>query len=188
MCRKQFLAPFTMGTILVLAVSMTLLLPAPVRAQCGNPQPSSCTTCHAQADPVADKGEWHISHAGNDICINCHGGNGSTMDKNLAHQGMLAQPLSDIYTDCHSCHPDYVERAVPYAATLQITPSSCATPTPVAVSNVSSRLPPNGIVMPSDLVSAASPLQLFTLIAGGLAVVALFFFGLGWLERHHMKG
>ena len=172
-----------MGTIAFLVVGTV-----PVRAQCGNPQPSSCTTCHAQADPVADKGEWHTSHASKDICVNCHGGNGSSLDKNLAHQGMLAQPLSDIYTDCHSCHPDYVERAVPYAATLQVTPSSCATPTPFAVSSGSNRLPPSGIVLPPTQVSAVPPAQLFLLLLAGLTVLALFCLGLCWLDRHHVQG
>ena len=38
MCRKQFLASLVIvGTILVLVLSVSLLLPAPVRAQCGEP-------------------------------------------------------------------------------------------------------------------------------------------------------
>lgn len=36
---------------------------APVHAQCGEPPPSSCVTCHAQEDPLSEKGEWHIIHA-----------------------------------------------------------------------------------------------------------------------------
>ena len=187
MSTKKSLTVIITGTVLLLVGLFCLQQTSPVFAQCGDPQPSSCTTCHAQEDPVSNKGAWHSSHANEDICINCHGGNGTAMDKNLAHEGMVTQPLSDIYTDCHSCHPDYVERAVPFAATLQITPSSCATPTPVAVSNVSSGLPPSSMVLPSNLTSAASSSQPFLFIAGGLAVLAFFFFGLGWLERHHVK-
>jgi hypothetical protein len=179
---RWFLIASLIGTMALLKIGVV-----PVRAQCGNPGPSSCTTCHTQQDPVTDKGAWHASHAGKDICINCHGGNGSTMDKNLAHEGMVAQPLSDIYTDCHSCHPDYVERAVPYAATLQITPSSCATPTPVAVSKVSNGLHPNSMIMPSNPVSAAPPARLFLLITGSLALLILFCFCACWLGAHQVK-
>jgi hypothetical protein len=148
---------------------------------------SSCTTCHEIQAPVANNGEWHIQHAGQDICINCHGGNGGIMDENLAHAGMVAQPLGDVYTDCHSCHPDYAERAVPYAATLQIVPSSCVTPTPVVVSKIAGGLPPSSISMPSTLMAAASSARAFLLIIGGLAVLSMFCLGIYWLERHPVR-
>ncbi len=159
-----------------------------VRAQCGEPQPSSCKTCHAQQEPVTDNAVWHSNHASQDLCINCHGGNGSTMDKNLSHDALVAQPLSDIYTSCHRCHPNYAILAVPYAAALQITPSSVATPTPITPGYFSNGLPPNGIVMPSSLVSASSPLQPFLFLSGGLVLIILFCIGTCWLDRHHVKG
>ena len=102
MSKKVFFRWFfisTMALILMLGVGILS-----VRAQCGEPQPSSCVTCHAQEDPVNEKGEWHIIHASKDVCINCHGGNAITMNKDLAHENLMANPLSDIYTDCHSCH------------------------------------------------------------------------------------
>ena len=121
--KRSFTAIMT-GTICLATCVFGLWQSSSAFAQCGSPQPSSCITCHAEKDPVIDRGEWHSAHASKDLCINCHGGNGSATDENLAHKDMLAQPLSDIYTNCHSCHPDYVERAVPYAATLRITPST----------------------------------------------------------------
>jgi hypothetical protein len=174
--------------IVVLAGMLVLLATgaAPARAQCAGPQQSSCTTCHAQEDPVNEKGEWHIIHASKDICINCHGGNGSATDKDLAHEGIMAHPLDDIYTDCHSCHPDYATRAAQFAPILGVTPGSCATPTPAAVSNISGGPPSGNVNVPADLMSAHSPTQAFVVISGGLAVLALFFFGLGWLDRHHV--
>ena len=160
---------------------------APVRAQCGEPQPSSCTTCHAREDPVSEKGEWHIIHASKDICINCHGGNGSAMDKDLAHEGLMAHPLDDIYTDCHSCHPDYDARAAQFAPTLGVTPGSCATPTPVPISNIPGEPPSGNINMPNDLMSTTPSPHPFWVIAAGLSILTLFLFGIGWLERHHGK-
>jgi hypothetical protein len=84
-------------------------------------------------------GDWNSIHLGQDMCVNCHGGNGSTMDKFLAHESLVAQPLSDIYTNCHSCHPaTYIERSDQIAALLDVTPDSCATPTSVSIDNKSS--------------------------------------------------
>jgi hypothetical protein len=175
-------------SIVILAGMILLLVmgAAPAGAQCEDPQPSSCTTCHAQEDPVNDKGEWHIIHASKDICINCHGGNGSTKDKVLAHEGIMAHPLDDIYTDCHSCHPDYDARAAQFAPILGVTPGSCATPTPAVVSNISVWPPPGNIVMPSDLMSTTPPPPPLLIISSGLAILAIFFIGLSWLARHHV--
>jgi hypothetical protein len=169
------------GLLLLLAMGAVS-----ARAQCEGPQQSSCSTCHAQEDPVNEKGEWHIIHASKDICINCHGGNGSATDKDLAHEGIMAHPLEDIYTDCHSCHPDYATRAAQFAPILGVTPGSCATPTPAAVSNISGGSHPGNISVPADLMSAPPPSQAFLMISGGLAVLALFLFGLVWLDRHRV--
>jgi hypothetical protein len=155
-----------------------------VLAQCENPQPSSCITCHQSQDPVADKGEWHIIHAGQDLCINCHGGNATVMEKDAAHQGMVAQPLNDVYTDCHSCHPDYEARAERFAVTLGVTPGSCATPTPVAAGNIPGGPPSGNIVMPSDLETTASLPTALLPVLGEIAALSLFVLALGWLARH----
>ena len=61
--------------------------------------------------PVYDQGDWHVLHARKDCCAQCHGGNCSSMDKDLAHEGMVANPLEDIYTNCYHCHPDDYQAA-----------------------------------------------------------------------------
>ena len=169
---------FASVAVVIILLGMEIVT---VHAQCEQPQPSSCTTCHAQTDPVSDKGEWHIIHASKDICINCHGGNGSTMEKDLAHQGVVANPLNDIYTDCHSCHPDYETRAAQFAPTIGMTPGSCATPTPAPASSLSGQPPSSGISATTNAMSPTSSLQIFA----GLLTLAAFLFGLGWLEKHH---
>jgi hypothetical protein len=110
------------------------MTPSSVTAQCGsNPPPdSNCYTCHVQENPVEGNGEWHGIHGQKDYCAECHGGNCTAMDKDLAHQGVIFNPLTDIYTNCHSCHPDnYQDLANTFATELGITPSSTATPTSV---------------------------------------------------------
>jgi hypothetical protein len=179
---RWFFISLLAGVIILLWLWIT-----PVRASCGGPQPSSCITCHVQEDPVNGKGEWHIIHASKDICINCHGGNGTTMAKNLAHEGLTANPLNDIYTDCHSCHPqDYVGRASIFAPTLGVTFGSCATPTPLLVGNAYAWPPSGGINIPTSMVGTTFSLQPYLVFAAMLSILLLFGFGLVWLDRHHI--
>jgi hypothetical protein len=136
---------------------------------------------------VNEKGEWHIIHASKDICINCHGGNGTTMNKDLAHETLTANPLSDIYTDCHSCHPqDYVGRADLFAQTLGVTPGSCATPTLVPVGKPSSGPQSGGINIPANLADTTSSPMVFLIIGGMLSILVCFVFGLVLMARHHV--
>jgi hypothetical protein len=136
---------------------------------------------------VSGKGEWHIIHASKDICINCHGGNGSNMNKDLAHEGLTVHPLNDTYTDCHSCHPDYDVRAQIFASTLGITPGSCATPTLIPFGNSSGEPPNGGFYIPTNTISISSSLRPLLIIAGMLSILALFLFALIWMERHQVK-
>jgi hypothetical protein len=109
------------------------------------------------------------------------------MNKDLAHESLTANPLSDIYTDCHSCHPDYDARAQIFASTLGVTPGTCATPTRVPVTNISGEPPSGGIDFQANLVSTTSPLQPFLVIGAMLPISTIFLFGLFWLERHHLN-
>ncbi len=120
--------------LLTATIMFSLILATPALAQCGDtPDASSCITCHEKeaVNPVVENGEWHMIHASKDCCWNCHGGNTMAQDKDLAHEGMTTQPLSDTYTDCYTCHPnDYNERAERFAAALGVTISSPSTPVP----------------------------------------------------------
>jgi hypothetical protein len=189
MCKKKIICLYLSIALIGFAI---LMIPSGepiyVYAQCGDAPTSSCSTCHAQEDPVNEKGKWHIIHASKDICMNCHGGNGSTMDKDLAHEGLMAHPLDDIYTDCHSCHPDYDERAAHFAPTLGVTPGSCATSTPVPVGNISGEPPSDSINIPNNVMNTTPSQQPFVVIGTMLGILALFLLGIGWLERHHVEG
>ncbi len=120
-----------LGAALV-AVAVALWAALPGSAQCGDDfKHSSCITCHESLDPVYTEGEWHMVHARKDCCASCHGGNCTAPEKELAHEGMVAQPLDDIYTNCRACHPeDYPLLAERYAMILGVTPGSSPTPTP----------------------------------------------------------
>jgi flagellar basal body-associated protein FliL len=115
------------GLAIILVAVVLLLYPtADAQAQCGS-QASSCKNCHEVQgqDPVNSDGTaWHPSHAFGDFCYLCHAGNNQSMDKDIAHTGMVP-PLSDIKAGCQSCHPDDLQaRAQVYASLLGVTVGS----------------------------------------------------------------
>ena len=146
--------------------------PGNVQAQCGDiPPNSSCITCHEKDYPVFDQGEWHMLHGRKDCCAQCHGGNCSTMDKELAHDGIVANPLEDIYTNCYHCHPDdYQARAGRFALALGISPDSRPTPTRAAV--VAAIEHPL-VVMPQETLPAGSSLAGLGAFLGVILLVVL---------------
>lgn len=118
------------GTILMIGILWSAV---PATAQCGDiPRQSGCITCHETTAPLSANDIWHSVHARKDCCVNCHGGNWQSMDAAQAHEAMTANPLADIYTSCHACHPDdYEARAAVFAQMIGVTPGSRATPTPL---------------------------------------------------------
>ncbi len=134
MAPKRILVAF-LASVLFLAVGLVIwaMGPSPAQAQCGDiPPHSSCITCHESESPVNMQEAWHATHATKDCCASCHAGNCMVADKDLAHQGLVAQPLEDVYTSCYHCHPnDYQEKAEGYALALGVNPGSRPTPTVV---------------------------------------------------------
>jgi hypothetical protein len=68
-----------------------------------------CVSCHSDVKGIED------SHSLKAIgCYSCHLGNPYTLNKNIAHQGMILIPgnLSDVNQTCGTdqCHPDIVPR------------------------------------------------------------------------------
>jgi hypothetical protein len=179
------------GSIILAFVAGILLLTAvalPVRAQCGEPQDLYCVNCHSEQAQFKATDEWHSSHYAIASCTNCHGGNATAAEKDPAHEGLVANPLSDVYTSCHRCHPnDYLTIASGYAAKLEITPGSCATPTPVPQGILPGGFSGGNVVLPYNNHAATMAAQSIGWIAACLAVLAVFFGGLRWLEKHHLS-
>jgi len=181
MSRRSSLCMISMGA-LFLAFVLVFKAQSPAQAQCGdNPPKSSCITCHEKEEPVYQNGEWHGIHALKDCCASCHGGNCSAQDKDLAHESMVAKPLTDIYTDCRGCHPDdYIERAGRFAAILGVTPGSSPTATPVpAATEVDHEM----VILPTFSSSTPS-FQPWILVLGAAGVSILFLLGLFELAKH----
>jgi len=176
---------------IVVGIGCMFAAAEPVRAQCGEPKYPLCVDCHAEQASPGAADAWHSTHQSKATCINCHGGNGTAAGLTAAHAGMLPDPLSDIYTSCRQCHPqDYQTVASGYATTLNVTPGSCATPTPVAMGSLtggsgSSSGNANFNLPASTLKSTATLPQVFWII-GCLVLLVVFIFGVTWLERHRL--
>lgn len=160
--------------------------PLRAQAQCGDyPPDSSCTACHEESYPVSGKGEWHAIHAEKDCCWNCHGGNTKVQDKDLAHEGMIVQPLGNTYQNCYACHPsDYQARADRFGLILGIVPDS-QTPTPQPAGSVES-------VEDLQLMILPASNTMHTWVNPGLSELVCLGLGLGvslaillWKKIHH---
>ena len=173
------------GAFLTAGVVLLSTMPSRVYAQCGiNSPSSSCVVCHEVQALVSNEDEWHTIHARKDCCTNCHGGNCSAADKDRAHESMIPNPLEDIYTNCHACHPDYPERAARFATELGITPSSRKTPTPIPIP-LDEPQPPD-LVLPADLSSIPAPQPPIGLINTGLLLLAILIYGLIRQEKRRV--
>jgi hypothetical protein len=176
--------------LLIISLSLVMLVaipwaltPSPVLAQCGSDPPpdSTCYTCHILDRADQDESLWHGIHASKDCCARCHGGNCQSMDEDLAHQGIVVNPLNDIYTNCHSCHPDdYLARAEVFAAELGVTPVSSPTSTPATALEISV---PKLVILPAPAPITPS-ISLLPLVLGGLAILTFFLLGLILLITH----
>lgn len=173
------------GLLLAVLIATAVLITSPAAAQCSTTK-SSCVSCHGQGDHGTGMGAWNSVHANQDICTYCHGGNASSTDKALAHEGLVAQPLSDIYSSCHSCHPsDHVTKSSQFAAILKVTPSSCATPTFITAGSIPGGTFPQSFVPASTtIISGVSSGANYLAISIGLAVLAFIAFAFGWLMKH----
>ena len=170
--------------LLVAMIIVGMLTTSQAAAQCSTPK-SSCVSCHGQGNHVNGMDAWNSVHVSQDICTYCHGGNGSSMDKNLAHEGLVAQPLSDTYTSCHSCHPtDYSVKASQLATKLNVTPGSCATPTAIVAGAVPHGSLPGNIFPTSNATRGLPTGPDFLAIFLGTAALGFVAFALVWLVKH----
>jgi hypothetical protein len=169
--RKPSSALLIVCVVMVLTGLALWITPQAAMAQCGDPK-SSCSTCHAEVQPVAAEGEWHVIHADKDCCRSCHGGNDQTMDKDQAHVGLTPDPLGDSYLSCHQCHPnDYQPRADRFAAELGITARS-SSPITVALqpSNGQPVVQLPATTLPSNIPDATPWLLALVVVVAGLLI------------------
>ena len=180
---------FLLAASLLFVSFLLLWNPAPVSAQCGTGgQVSTCLNCHQIQTPAFSQSEWHKIHAGKNTCIDCHAGNATAPEKSLSHLGMYANPLSDVYTNCHSCHPaDYQQRAGSFAKITHFIPAGLALPEKnLAISNHANKYEILLQTTDTSTPSRAIDLPSMLILSGGIATAFILFF-LAFVNFWHIK-
>lgn len=96
-------------------IGIVLLLSASVvQAQEATPQTddTNCLACHDDLYYLYDTGKWHCLCQASPSCIHCHGGQPEVANADLAHAGMITNPLQEDAAACQRCHPDEYQQRV----------------------------------------------------------------------------
>lgn len=97
----------------------------PAQAQSGKPEnDASCMSCHESLYLLYDTGKYYCFCGTRARCTYCHSGVLGALDKETAHQGLIAHPIQDNAGVCQSCHPDdYQQRMEKFAAQGGVRPT-----------------------------------------------------------------
>lgn len=90
-------------------VSLACAANAPaVQAQAPTPDfdDGSCVACHENLYYLYDTGKWHCLCDATPSCVHCHGGQPGVLEEDLAHAGMIVNPLQNDAAICQQCHCD----------------------------------------------------------------------------------
>ena len=117
--QQASLAPITVLALAAVAAvaAIGVIGARSAHAQC-EANASSCVDCHEiqRQRPVLDDARpWHRDHRFGDLCVACHGGDGSATSQLAAHAGRR-DPLADSTASCGGCHTDHVARVDRYLA------------------------------------------------------------------------
>jgi len=168
-------ALFTGGLILLIALSM----PATVHADGPAPDNGSCIKCHENLYFLHDTGNWFCLKESPMTCVDCHGGDSTTMTKELAHANRAAHPvINDDVSKCQQCHPEQcAERVEIFDQTAGISNVLVAAPyTPSYSSEVAENIPLTGqkAEKPTTWLNL---MEIFPiLLVSGIALVVYFYY------------
>jgi hypothetical protein len=175
------------GILTLLAVALWMDPPA-VQAQDVAPpdqEDANCLSCHENLYYLYDTGKWHCLCAASPGCLHCHGGQPATLDEDLAHAGMLANPLQENAAVCRACHCEdcdqHVAQFLSVAGGTVIEGPGKVYPTP----GPEPTLPPgslSGYRLPERLQEPGRLARL-GLIGAGLVVLGIYCFRCYRVER-----
>lgn len=113
MFRKRYLLIGVSFLVIVLLLSALNASTAAAQSEVPAPE-SACATCHENLYLLHDTGKWYCSCKRRADCTVCHAGQADTFVEDLAHQGLIANPIQDNSAACQSCHVDdyeaYIQR------------------------------------------------------------------------------
>jgi len=109
---KRIITAFALSTLGVFLMALALTMPVQAAPALDDGSSSSCSSCHVDRYWLFDEGKWYCVCAKRvDRCTACHLGDQSAYDEDVAHTGLVANPLVDTETYCGQCHPhDYQQR------------------------------------------------------------------------------
>jgi hypothetical protein len=105
------------------------------------PKDTSCINCHLDQYWLYDSGKSYCLNETKVRCTECHHGRTDTAVKELAHEGLIANPVVNDAAVCQECHPDDYRSKIQKFASI-----AGVNPTPV----------PYSTCTPSALVSQTS--------------------------------
>ena len=187
MCSNRFFHIFISVLVTMPILSAVNILAVSAQGETPVPQ-TACTTCHENLYLLHDTGKWYCSCKRRADCTVCHSGQADTFDEDLAHQGLIANPIQDNPAACQSCHgedyEDYIKRFALIAGVSQPPPSG---PTYVPASlDIEARSKPSGA-----LVFVGKSYAAWQLIGMGLVVgllLGIFVFGCRCWKQDRAEG
>jgi hypothetical protein len=73
----------------------------------------TCIKCHEDLYFLHDTGNWFCIRESPMQCVDCHGGNPTSLNKEEAHTNRKAHPiLNEDVSKCQECHPEQCEERV----------------------------------------------------------------------------
>ena len=162
--------------MLILAGFALLLSPAKtVLAQELAPEnDANCVACHEHQYYLYDSGKWFCLCDAPMHCVYCHGGRTDSINKDIAHEGLVLYPTRNHAERCQACHTeDYISRVVSFeaAAGVSFTPIPMVTATPgVLEQDSTGQSPANAVLLH---LSQLQPWQMFGLGIITLVMVAI---------------
>jgi hypothetical protein len=99
-----------LGALLLMTV---LLFPLAVSADNPTPDDGNCINCHEDLYFLHDTGNWFCIRESPMRCVDCHGGDSTSLDKEAAHTNRKTYPiLNEDASKCQECHPEKVDERV----------------------------------------------------------------------------
>lgn len=151
--------------------------PSSVHAQELTPDnDENCVACHEHQYYTYDNGKWFCLCDAPMHCVYCHGGRTDSLEKEVAHEGLVLYPTHNHAERCQTCHTeDYMSRVVTFETIAGVvsTPRPIVTATPVnSITPAESQSTP-----PLTRLGALDPLQLAELSVIAVAMMGLVILG-----------
>ncbi len=105
----------SLGVLLFLSVGILVGVKGVTNALAKSPNETpepACISCHENQYYMYDSGCWYCITESRDRCVNCHGGDGDSLNEQEAHTGLISNPLGHGSDHCATCHGEDTDELV----------------------------------------------------------------------------